>query len=36
MKVESINFLSSIEGIEDIFDYSMGVSINLKNGLNCV
>jgi hypothetical protein len=32
MKVESINFLSHIEEIDDIFD----VSANLENGLNYV
>jgi hypothetical protein len=32
MKVESINFLSPIEDIDDIFD----VSVNLENGLNYV
>lgn len=36
MKVESINFLSPIEDIDDIFDDNMDVSINLENGRNYV
>jgi hypothetical protein len=36
MKVESINFLSPIEDIDDIFDDNMDVSVNLENGLNYV
>ena len=36
MRVESINFLSSIEDIDDIFDYNMDVSVNLENGRNYV
>ena len=36
MKVESINFLSPIEDIDDIFDDNMDVSVNLENGRNYV
>ena len=36
MKVESIDFLSSIENIYDIYDDNMDVSIDLENGLNYV
>jgi hypothetical protein len=36
MRVESINFLSSIEDIDDIFDDNMDVSVNLENGRNYV
>ena len=36
MKIESINFLGSMEDIEDIFDYNMDVSVNLENGQNYV
>jgi uncharacterized tellurite resistance protein B-like protein len=36
MKVESINFLSPIEDIVNIFDDNMDVSVNLENGLNYV
>ena len=36
MKVESITFLSSIENIDDIFDYNLDVSVNLENGQNYV
>jgi uncharacterized tellurite resistance protein B-like protein len=36
MKVESINFLSPIEDIVDIFDDNIDVSVNLENGLNYV
>ena len=36
MRIESINFLSSIEDIDDIFDYNMDVSVNLENGQNYV
>ena len=36
MKIESINFLSSIEDIDNIFDDNMDVSVNLENGRNYV
>ena len=36
MRVESINFLSPIEDIDNIFDYNMDVSVNLENGQNYV
>ena len=36
MKVKSINFLSPLENIYDIFDYNMDVSVNLGNGQNYV
>ena len=36
MRVESINFLSPIEDIDDIFDSNMDVSVNLENGRNYV
>jgi len=36
MKIESINFLSPIEDIEDIYDHNMDVSVNLENGRNYV
>jgi len=34
MRVESIDFLSPIEDIDDIFDDNMDVSVTLENGLN--
>lgn len=36
MRVESINFLSSLEDIDDIFDDNIDVSVNLENGKNYV
>ena len=36
MKIESINFLSPIEDITDIFDCNIDVSVNLENGQNYV
>lgn len=36
MRVESINFLSPLENINDIFDDNMDVSVNLENGQNYV
>ena len=36
MKVKSIDFLSPIEDIDDIFDYNMDVSVYLENGKNYV
>lgn len=32
MRIESIDFLSPIEDIDDIFDYNMDVAVKLENG----
>jgi hypothetical protein len=36
IKIKSIDFLSSIEDIDDIFDDNMDVSVDLENGRNYV
>ena len=36
MKVESINFLSDLKDVEDIFDDNIDVSVNLEDGHNYV
>lgn len=32
MRVESINFLGSIEDIDDIFEYNRALAVSLENG----